>query len=167
MHTGTHFIKYGVFKCPNLFRDIPPSHQGDDGEKLIMVAHVVNQHLHLWDGLLEQHPIVAPLRHPAKVLRSFKHRGKKKKSYIEQWNNMIKIIHPHKPLYLHIDEPKIRDKELKKISELADEDLSVNWDEILRGGAETEPTHNLEINEKTLKGVPEKLIDFYHATTNL
>ena len=99
--------------------------------------------------------IVVPLRHPTKVLRSYKAKGfPTLEMFHEQWNNMINIISTLDPFYLHIDCEE-RDLELQAISDCLNVDLPNEW-----------PVLNATAipYELPITGIPEEFVEFYNST---
>lgn len=175
MHTGTRLLTIEILKGTrggkyNLddykYTNIPPMcGDTDDGDDHLHVGHVFSENMDLWREAMRKFPTIVPLRHPSRVLESYRRRGKSEDVYKSQWDNLISLVKDFKVLYLHADMPNIRDDELKNISELAGWNVSSDFPATKKTGSEY-GTHDLTISDELLSDTPKEYIDFYMETVN-
>lgn len=162
MHTGTHFCRHG------LFSEFARANAGEDSpdENVIVNVHVMPHDVERLHKELARGEaiIVVPLRHPARVYHSFLNRGKTKEMFIEQWDNMMNIIAPHKPFYIHLDLPERR-QEVDVIEQAIGMKLPVSDSEeewkVFNSRASS---YNMSLDEFPTDEIPSKYIDFYEST---
>lgn len=148
MHTGTTFCERWLFGA---------------GPISLLRLHTDHRRLEAIIGELEQidkyDAVVVPLRHPARVLRSFMKRGRTWESYVEQWNEMMVFIAPLNPHYIHIDDLEIRDAQRHALEEMLDfKIVKKGWPKVnSRSDSSTYPIEKVQ-------NVPQKYVDFYNDT---
>jgi hypothetical protein len=169
MHTGTHFTRHGLFG--KFLRANPgnvahnPGYLLADNEHRIVNVHITTAEMERIETELQvDNIIVIPLRHPARVYQSFLKRNKTLEMFIEQWDNMINVIAPRNPFYIHLDLPERR-QEVDLIEKAINMKLPVSHDEsewkIYNSRAET---HSMSLDEFPIDDIPERFIDFYEST---
>ena len=157
MHTGTHFIIEELlkdFKYSSLLHNqvIPDLIPNDDTKCFLHVNddfHVKNR-----GDFLSSVTLIVPLRHPHRVLKSFIHRGRELSAYKEQWDNMINLVAPLNPMYLHIDND-IRDEQLALINKTLGKEFHTDWRVIYSAAGTTE----MKVDDSV---PPKEYIDFYY-----
>ena len=110
-------------------------------------------------------PIFTTLRHPRRMMESYRIRASKRTSprypynqetFDWQWRELIDRIAPLKPMYLHVD-ADCRDKEVDMMAEFLQLPLEHNWEVQGNCGTENIPLEDCpEANQE--------YIDFYYGT---
>lgn len=121
--------------------------------KLIFVATVKHTGSHvLLDGVLDRrnlhkhgyqakhgHPLPEPrfppgavmvlsaMRHPRRVALSW-HRRRKLGQFMQQWQQFMDDYHPRVDHYVHVDDPRVRDRQVEAISIALGVWLRCRWD---------------------------------------
>lgn len=127
-HSGSRFVRRGLFgSYERVELGKPPR------------GHCVYfDHLH-WDAKLDEwrkvlplYPIVAPLRHPRRVFKSWEMRRNSGTSHKEsrrcqfEWLQMIELVDKHNPYYVPVDSPD-RDAFLARINEDLGFQFTTDW----------------------------------------
>lgn len=158
MHTGTHVIRNQVFSG---FQEIHFKGLGFQGNKGQVVGHLLNNTVCHWIKAFDKFGnIFMPIRHPSRVLESFRRRDKCERFYREQWDLFLEIGAAYDITYLHIDDLALRDKQVVRISEQIGMPVTPSWE--LEGSEHG--THDMEITQGLLDQTPERYIRFYEDT---
>lgn len=156
-HTGTQFC------VEHLFGPLPNNRLSSGS--YIRHKHLLDRHVEFIKKELSKQnrkkysAIVVPLRHPARVKRSFEKRGWPIETYYEQWDNLIEVVAPLNPFYLHIDQEDDREFELAELQKLLpDYELPGDWPVVHR----VTDSHEYPIDQ--VEDVPERYVEFYEST---
>ena len=167
MHTGNHLAQQHIFKgftqCPHV------AIKEAEGLSLI-TSHVIDDVMDRWWTSLPHADVVfTTLRHPARVMESFRRRGRSLKAgdrqydegcnFESQWKNLIEISKEYEINYIHIDLPD-RDKYVEKASSVLGIDLGKGWPVL----GEQQGTKDLEITDELINQVPDFIMGFYEKT---
>ena len=76
---------------------------------------------------------------------------------------MIKIVGKYDPMYVHVDAPEVRDKQVQKMAEKTGLPLKYTW-EVNPWSGSVHNNHSIDVRED--KRVPQEFIDFYYQTMN-
>ncbi len=101
-HTGNHFM---VALIPEAVQEHPWPNPTPAGE---------------WLGLLDEAgAVICPMRHPFKVAKSWKKRGKAITSELDDfWRLQVEVVHRSgKAHYICLDRPDLRDDQVAQINE--------------------------------------------------
>jgi len=169
-HSGHHFMRYRVFVGYN---DNSPYDWDADitrGESRLNDPSIISGHFHgpemyLWEQIVQQYPVIVPLRHPARNWLSFQKRRKSHLLWSSQWDNMIRLSKTFvSPLYIHIDQLDVREDEAAIMLDAADLDHEVDWSTDKNETGARYGTEFAEITEDLLEDIPQEYIDFYYET---
>jgi len=167
MHTGNHLAQQHIFEqfteCPH--KDIKTS----EG-LLLITSHVIDDIMdRWWSSLPHADHVFTVMRHPARVMESFRRRGRSLKTgdkqydegnnFESQWKNLIEISEDYKINYIHIDRED-RNDYVDKASELLGAELGKDWPVL----GERQGTKDLQLNNELISRVPDWILDFYEAT---
>ncbi len=159
-HTGTRFLHRQIFHSPKLFMVTNP-HIQPKYKDIIIHVHMFSKLKSKYNAMLiAGWPIVIPLTHPARNKESQRRQNRWPKEFKEQWLNMINFCTQCQPLFLHLDDKKIREQQAEKICEQFGLPKEIDWTPRKTTGA-IHGTHELELTEKYLQRVPQYFIDFY------
>ena len=140
-HTGTHLVQDILTRAGVPFR---PLHI-DEAYAEALCAQITGD------------TIVVPLRHPARVLRSWLGRtgiNNTETKLWAAWDFLISKIAPTQPHYLTVDVPEIRDAQLSKLSAAIDYPLETEWP-VLNSHTDSNQCP-LDISQ-----VPPRILNFY------
>lgn len=156
MHTGRHVLQT-IFTREN-WKQVGPNpdthfYPPKPKQDHIIYFHLVDGHSAYYN-IAEQYPLVCPMRHPVRVLESFRRRGLTKDYFEEQWRNQIRV-HNWRPLYIHIDSTH-RDEQLANASRKLGRKLSTNWPVLT-----VKNTVDFEVTDERLAEIPDFIMDFY------
>ena len=159
-HTGKHFLESRVFKG---YQAIAPVHEGHMLGNVLITAHFDIGFMDAWVTWVRALPTVITLRHPARVLESYRRRatiGSKFASYLRQWESLMYIVKEAKDVsYLCIDDMEVREAQAEDIRNKFN--LNVfNWSVTSETGSKHN-THDLVLTDELLKDVPVEFINFY------
>lgn len=173
MHSGTHILRYDIFKD---FQELGMEY--DDETDYIIGSHFTDfAHGHINEWINKVDYVVVPMRHPARILQSFKKRGRRihpsepmpnplevpGTDFHSQWEN-LKYYHGIKKIhYIHIDDFDNRDAQVQKLGKLIDRELKPEWP--LEEGKKSNSvhgTHALEVTQELEDQVPQWVLDFYY-----
>lgn len=172
-HCGHNFMMEQIFR-PH-YKPTPPDYP--DVGPTVFTGHFeeTRNFNHIWATFGGVYPIFIPLRHPARVLESFRRRGLKQvkfqPGFYFQWYTMMTLVDYWEGLgseihYLHLDDNDLRYKQAFNIlSVLGIEDKfhEIDWGINARNGCKSK-THNLEITDELTHEIPDQMIDFYYET---
>ena len=156
MHTGTFLLIDDVFKW---FKHIGCA-QEPEGDCVIH-CHTTNSFFYEVASCMDKHPVVSPIRHPARVLESFKRRNHLNyRVFREQFGCMADLVEGRDVFYIHIDEPDLRDAELARINNELGLKLKTDWPLVNCVGK----THDIKLTKEMMDEIPQWIMDFYHLT---
>lgn len=160
-HTGTRFLHRRIFRVPHNFKVYSPERIATRDGNAIYHVHMFDKFKkRLMEFIEWELPIVIPLVHPARNWESHTRRNRWPKQFHEQWQNMIEFCKYCDPMFLHMDDEKLRDKEAWHIIEEFNLPKCVDWTVSNESGA-THGTHDLQLTDAHIAKVPQKYIDFY------
>lgn len=174
-HTGHHFMMNQIFKPEYI--PTPPHKPDHINTRVVYTGHF-EENLGfngIWSVMGCNHQTFIPLRHPARVLASFRSRGlmpvKYHPGFYFQWYTMMELCEywtglGRKILYLHLDDLNIR--ESQSIAMLKNLDIAYKFNRLDWGINETngckQGNHSLEITSEMEKEIPVDMLDFYYST---
>ena len=165
MHTGNHLAQQHIFK--SLGVGTLEGIQSESGD-LLITYHVIDEVMDRWWKALDHcDHIYTVMRHPARVMESFRRRGRSLKqgdrkydegcNFESQWKNLIKINDRYPLSFIHIDSPS-RDEQVWRASKLLGVPLGMEWPVL----GERQGTKDMEITEEHINQVPHWIMDFYN-----
>jgi hypothetical protein len=129
MHSGTHVLRYKILRA--FFKDNEDTCLFNANTKNELVwFHVDQEHRHVE---CQDSIVVIPMRHPRRIAKSWKSRERTpaRRPYNEEnlYSQLSQQmdLDKYNPLYVHIDMPEIRDKQVQELSELLGLDLHYDW----------------------------------------
>lgn len=158
MHTGNtlmqEIIGYEVIGCA----------QEPRSDDTVIHAHTTNSLYDQLEKCMDKYPSIIPMRHPARVWRSFQQRdsGKTMKTYREQFGCMVELTEGRNVSYIHVDQPELRDTELDQASRRLGINNKTAWP-IVNSVA---GTHELDITNDMVAEIPEWILEYYKRTYN-
>ena len=172
MHTGTHLLSKQVFSD----FDEAPLYMVE-GVNYKIKAHLTDfchDKMSKWIG--KDIHVVSPMRHPALVMESFRRRDRKLtqkekpfglnvlpgQDFESQWENLRYYDSQCDINYIHIDDFKNRDGQVKVLGERIGYDLSCDWPIGAKESGATHGTHDLKITDELINKVPDWIMDFYN-----
>jgi hypothetical protein len=173
MHTGTHLLSRQVF---NDFADAPLYMvDGVDYQMRVHLTDFSHDKMHKWIGKDIQ--IVSPMRHPARVMESFRRRDRKLRpedkpeglnilpgqDFESQWENLRYYNSQCEINYIHIDDLENRDNQVKELGEKIGYDLTCSWPLSIKESGASHGTHDLEITQELINQVPDWILDYYET----
>lgn len=161
-HCGHHFLMHRVL--PE-FQIISPWDEPVE-KRSAYCAHFDNKVIGYWPGLLPKYRAVVTLRHPRRVLESFRRRetvDSNETVYRMHWKRFLGLVDKMvSPLYLHLDAIDVREREAERIrAELGLDAASIEWDAIDGG---KKGTHDFELTAENISEAPQEFVEFYEAT---
>lgn len=127
-HTGTQFTMDMLVRngFKNFERQVPPDNQAYRGNS-VHRQHISIEHFDKFQEVLTmKRPLIVPLRHPKLCAQSWANRRRSIDVMLQQWNWLIDIVAPYKPLYLPVDSPD-KNTYLERIAERLGVPLSTEW----------------------------------------
>lgn len=106
-HTGNHFMLALIPEATHRHPG-PHGHHGD------------------WPELLEHaDAVICPMRHPLLVAQSWRKRGKslEDRELESYWRMQVDVVDKHKPYYICLDKPDLRDDQVRLINDVLGLDL--------------------------------------------
>ena len=159
MHTGLHLL-LDVFKHWKVIGPVLDGSQvmtpPQDEERYIIPVHLTKSNREIY-RLVQDYPSVVPMRHPVKVLESFKRRGLTQEYFEEQWKCLIRIK-DRLIRYVHVDQER-RDQDLEIAGKLAGTRLSSDWPILT-----VKNTIDFEVTEDRVKSLPDWVMEHYKWT---
>jgi len=155
MHSGTHLLRALILRC---------GPQGRDAHSLHVNEIDYNTGDIGWPDNFKNNLVIAPLRHPSRMLASFESRELEYNEFKQQWDEFIERVHPFVNQYLHIDMPIVRDQEVAKIGKLLDCEIVPDWSVNIKSGS-MRGNHSRAINE--CPKAPKEYINFYYKTSDV
>ena len=140
-------------------------HQFTDCRPVLEFFHLMSQeednsNPQLYYYQLKKYKVIVPLRHPRRILESFNRRDKPISNYHQQWKHML-MLPVYKPVYVHVDNKRSRNRQVKAIGKLLNMELSTAWPLSERSGSKY-GTHDIPL--KDCPEAPQEYIDFYENT---
>ena len=161
-HNGHHLLRNRIMiRYHNL---TPFDYENAKDEQAIVSGHFHFNELHRWEQIIYKYPAIIPLRHPARNLMSFQKRAKSYELWMFFWSTMICFDHMYvDPLFVHIDDPEIRDYEVDLIQQRAEiERHQIDWS-VDRGETGSQyGLHDVEITNEIMKQVPDRFLKYYY-----
>ena len=163
MHTGNHLAQQHIFKD---FKQCP--HTAITGEgNLLVTNHVIDDLMDRWrETIFKVDHVFTVIRHPARVMESFRRRGRSLKAgdrqydessnFETQWKNLIELDEKCMINYIHVDSED-RDWDIDHGSELLGVELGKDWPVL----GEQQGTKDLILTKKHIDPVPYWIMDFY------
>jgi len=181
MHTGTHLFENFIF------RDFEPwPGYGVGGADYTYKVHYISSAMSMIEkALAEADFIVSPMRHPARILESFKRRQRSISlndvlsipyvkrpviygirdggDYETQWRNLAYCMSNYNIRFIHVDDFENRDAQVEQLAKDIGKELHPEWP-INRHSGSSCNTHNLEITGELLDEVPAWILSLYELT---
>lgn len=124
-HTGTTFTMDMLEK--NGFKAFQREHPGNYKRNCYYRQHIEQRCLEpLNEALARGYPVIVPLRHPKLCAQSWTKRHKPVDVMLQQWQLLLDVVAPHKPLYLPLDLLD-RGEYLERIALSVGVDLWTEW----------------------------------------
>jgi hypothetical protein len=163
MHSGTHVLRYKILRA--FFKDNEDTCLFNANSKHEMVGFHVDELYRFIEDMDSQ--VIVPMRHPRRIAKSWKSReripartpycAENLYSQLEQLQDLDK----YNPMYVHIDMPEIRDKQVQELGALLGLDLHYDWVPDRESGS---VAGNWDIEIEQCPEVPQKYIDWYYET---
>lgn len=166
-HTGTRFLHRRILRSPTHYRVCSMGHQNRGSHGMIFHTHMFNELRDVWQSYLAGgFPIIIPLRHPVRNYQSLKLRKANLPRFNEQWENLIALADKCDPMYLHLDDLEVREKQAFAITQRFQLPTEIDWSAGKTSGA-THGTHELAITEELAELIPTGFIEFYNQTRGI
>lgn len=165
MHSGTHVVRYKILRA--FFKDNEDCLFNGNSKNELTGFHV-DQMYRFMDKM--QGHIVVPMRHPRRIAKSFQSRARMpaRRPYNEEnlyeQLTLLQEVDKYNPMYIHIDIPEVRDKQVQAVSEALGLDLEYNWEPSRESGA-VAGNHDVRIED--CPQVPQIFIQHYYKTAGL
>lgn len=162
MHSGTHVLRDNILR-DRAYHSEEDSILGKRGNPKMLGFHLTECNRFINE--LEKYPVITTLRHPRRVRESFRRREEKRtrsrypynqKYFDLQWREMIDRISKTDVLYVHIDEPEVRDQEVDALREKFNLPFHKDWK------VNNEICGTSEIPIEDCPEVDQEYIDFYY-----
>jgi len=146
MHSGTHLV-FNMLResmgCKGIsLQDIR------EGKPGVALFHLVDAHK---GELRLSCPIITPMRHPVRILESFRRRGKPQSEMESQFRNLDKLD----PLFIHVDHIA-RDQHVKRVGDRLGIDLKTDWPLLSPKG-----TVGFKVTPERVSAIPGWIMDIY------
>lgn len=149
MHTGTHLL----WRMLEPMKGINPDAYHHQPGAYKYLYHLVDSSQGYF-GL--EYPILTPMRHPVRVLESFRRRNKPFSMFAEQWRNLERI-HGHTN-YIHVDR-KDRDWHVNLASRAIGFHVKPSWPLL-----SAKNTLNIQVTDERVEEIPRWIMDLYRET---
>ena len=144
MHSGTHLMVDMLQRCMKGC-SIQDAQNGKPG---FFLMHLVDAHQNdMRLGL----PLITPMRHPVRVLESFRRRSKTLAEMESQYRNLARIS----PIFIHVDR-KDRDAYVERAGKLLNLPLKTDWPLL-----SPKNTLGWKVTPERIKEIPEFIMDIY------
>lgn len=170
MHTGSHALWHGIFK--DWARRDPPRYPTDSedsvGGKSILIGHITDSQWDTWNRWMDKgYPVVTMMRHPALALASHFKRNEIDFRwmlwYANQWINHQMMYRRRHPYIIHLDQPELRDAQIRLINDELGLDLKYNWPINEKMGC-VHGTHGDKPDPMHVAMIPRSFIEYYERT---
>ena len=161
-HSGTHLLRHFVleeYKTQVGFaartRDM----------NTMMAGHLLNASANVIRKACEDADrVYTPLRHPVRILESFKRKNAPFEYYMEQWGLMVNVLSKYNPTYFHTDIPELRVIESQEIrKDLRLPNIEIDWTPRKETGC-VRGTHDFEVTPELEAEIPDWIMEFYNKT---
>lgn len=163
MHTGTHVLGGAAF--PE-FEVVGAWEYDYAGGKIARLHHFVRAYEETIRGTFSKaEKVFTTLRHPARVLESFKRRQRGGyEDFLSQWDMMTDLLREYDTTFIHVDREDLRDREINEAREsLGLGKISIDWTPRIELGCYC-GTHDLQLTDELVAEVPDWMVDFYNKT---
>lgn len=167
-HCGHHFLRYRILEP--YFTGWPPHTQIPYEDKnYCLYGHFEHNNTNnfntLWNNYGGMTTAVIPLRHPARVLESYRRRStvqSREGEFMQEWRYMMDITQNFKDVWwFHLDDNDLREEQAHAIQfDLLGQAVDIDWSVNKKTGSKKD-THDLTITNELLKDIPQSFIDFY------
>jgi hypothetical protein len=170
MQSGTHLLRFEILR--RFHKGNPTALHYFDGEtdNRSFVFHLHEpEYQYIYQSMMEQLPVFTSLRHPYRMWQSYLRRQTKDRMnhtidlFNLQWNRQINVTAKYNPMYVHVDNEEIRDKQVDEMGKFLNLPLKTNWPVNNHSGS-VHGMHKVKIQQD--KRISKEFIDFYYETMN-
>jgi len=104
MHSGTRFVLNQVLRG---YKDQNLEHPEPKYPFSLYRCHITPDAIQKLIPFMDMYPSIVPMRHPARIAKSFRDRGLSYEDYLSQWHALMELSLVYEFVYFHIDLPSI------------------------------------------------------------